>query len=82
MDIQLTHFSVKEYLISDRQKRNIANNSKTNTFRAFIANNLKDAVIRASIAEVYLVYLLELEHDLPAKDIRQTFFLAQYSARY
>lgn len=76
MDIQLAHFLVKEYLVLDRQKRNVANDSKTNTFRAFIANNLEDAVARASIAEVCLVYLLELEHDLPAKDIRQTFFLA------
>ena len=67
--IQLAHFSVKEYLTSDR-------------FREDIAKDLKERPARASIAQVCLAYLLKIDHSLSVAQIRQTFLLAQYAAQY
>lgn len=68
-EIQLAHFSVKKYLTSTRLKKDIA-------------TDLQETTARASIAEVCLIYLLELNATLPVMEIRKSFFLAQYSARY
>ncbi|KAF2142278.1 uncharacterized protein K452DRAFT_250214 [Aplosporella prunicola CBS 121167] len=67
--IQLAHFSVKEYLTSSRLEKHIA-------------EELQETAARASIAEVCLAYLLELKQDLLAKEVRRQYHLAQYSARY
>ncbi|KAK1641297.1 hypothetical protein BDP81DRAFT_131052 [Colletotrichum phormii] len=68
-ELQLAHFSVKEYLVSDRLERNM--------FEAFA-----EPLARASIVEVCLAYLLELDHSLSLLEVRQSYPLAQYSARY
>ncbi|KAK1984922.1 LOW QUALITY PROTEIN: pfs domain-containing protein [Colletotrichum cereale] len=68
-ELQLAHFSVKEYLISDRLEQNISG--------AF-----KELLARASIAEVCLSYLLDLDHCLSLPEIGQSYPLAQYAARY
>ncbi|KAF3768506.1 hypothetical protein M406DRAFT_336936 [Cryphonectria parasitica EP155] len=68
-ELQLAHFSVKEYLVSDRLQQNIS--------RTFM-----EAQARASITEVCLAYLLELDHSLSLVRIRQSYPLAQYAARY
>ncbi|KAK1838141.1 pfs domain-containing protein [Colletotrichum chrysophilum] len=68
-ELQLAHFSVKEYLISDRLQQNIS--------RIFT-----EAQATASITEVCLAYLLELDHSLSVKSVRQSYPLAQYAARY
>lgn len=62
--IQLAHFSVKEYLVSNLVKENIA-------------PYLKPVAASTSIAEVCLIYLLQL-HGLPSEN----FFLARYAAEY
>ena len=67
--LQLAHFSVKEYLTSNRLDNNIA-------------QNFQEIAATASIATVCLAYLLHLNIELPTEEIRQTFPLAQYSARY
>jgi ankyrin repeat protein len=69
MELQLAHFSVKEYLTSDRLDNDIA-------------QKFQEAVAKASIATVCLAYLLHLDLDLPAKELKKTFPLAQYCARY
>ncbi|KAF4633561.1 hypothetical protein G7Y89_g4559 [Cudoniella acicularis] len=68
-ELQLAHFSVKEYLTSDRLEEDVG--------QAF-----KEVVAKASIAIVCLAYLLQLDEDLPTSTIRESFPLAQYSAVY
>ncbi|KAI1861538.1 hypothetical protein JX265_009505 [Neoarthrinium moseri] len=68
-EIQLAHFSVKDYLISDRLERHTA-------------HHLQATAARSLIAEVCLTYLLELEHNADIAWIKDTFPFAQYSARY
>jgi hypothetical protein len=68
-ELQLAHFSVKEYLTSDRLDDGIA-------------PNFQEAVAKASIAKVCLAYLLFLNFDLPTKELRKTYPLAQYCAKY
>jgi hypothetical protein len=67
--LQLTHFSVKEYLTSDQLNNNIT-------------ENFQEIAAKASITTVCLAYLLHLDIELLTKEIRQRFPLAQYSARY
>jgi ankyrin repeat protein len=71
MELQIAHFSVKEYLTSNCTDKDIA-------------QNFQEAVAKASIATVCLAYLLHLDFDLdlPTRRIKETFPLAQYSARY
>src|SRR5438045_3354197 len=69
IELQLSHFSVKEYLTSDRIDK-------------AIAESFQEVVPKASIATVCLAYLLDLDRDLPTKELRKTFPLAQYCARY
>jgi ankyrin repeat protein len=69
MELQLAHFSVKEYLTSDRLDNDIA-------------QNFQEVVAKALIAIVCLAYLLHLDLALPIKEIRKRFPLAQYCARY
>ncbi|KAI9772611.1 MAG: hypothetical protein M1839_002424 [Geoglossum umbratile] len=67
--LQLAHFSVKEYLTSERLDKDVAHN-----FQAVTA--------RASIATVCLAYLLHLNRSIQVEKIKETFPLARYSARY
>ncbi|KAF4534640.1 uncharacterized protein LTHEOB_12918 [Lasiodiplodia theobromae] len=78
-EIQLAHFSVKEYLVSDQLMKSAC---EEDAAEMSVSRNLAEPLARGSIAEVCLEYLFELKRDLPAKEIRQSFFLAQYSARY
>src|SRR5579862_283601 len=69
VNLQLAHFSVKEYLTSERLDRGVA-------------HNFQEIAAKASIATVCLAYLLHLDHDIRIEEIKETFPLAQYSARY
>ncbi|KAL2010787.1 hypothetical protein VTN00DRAFT_3505 [Thermoascus crustaceus] len=69
MELQLAHFSIKEYLISNRLDEHF-----TQCFQEIVA--------RASIAAVCLAYLLHLDQDLQMNEIRGAFPLAQYCAQY
>lgn len=68
-EIQLAHFSVKDYLTS-------------NHLEEHIAKGLEETVACGSIANVCLTYLLELNQNLSIMEIRTRFSLAQYAARY
>ena len=68
-ELQLAHFSVKEYLTSKRLDKDIA-------------QSFQEVAAKASIAKVCLAYLLHLDQDIPINGIRETFPLAEYSARY
>lgn len=67
VELQLVHFSVKEYLKSDR-------------LDSTIAKNFQEISARVSIAKIYLVYLLYFDRNIPPEEIKKTFPLAQYSA--
>ena len=69
VELQLAHFSVKKYLTSNQLNNNIA-------------QKFQETVAKASIATVCLAYLLHLNFDLPAKELKEAFPLAQYCARY
>ncbi|OCK96816.1 uncharacterized protein K441DRAFT_656827 [Cenococcum geophilum 1.58] len=69
VELQLAHFSVKEYLTSNR-------------LDSGIAQDFQETNARASIAKVCLAYLLHFNRDIPLAEIRETFPLAQYSARF
>ncbi|OWT42403.1 nacht and ankyrin domain protein [Pochonia chlamydosporia 170] len=69
MELQLAHFSVKEYLTSGRHDKDIG-------------QIFRDEVAEASIATVCIAYLLHLDQDIPIRQIREAFPLAEYSARY
>lgn len=81
-EIQLAHFSVKEYLISGRLVEDATKEPEETTIKIPISKDFEEPVARAAIAEVCLVYLSELKPTLPAEKIRRQSFLAQYSARY
>jgi len=68
-ELQLSHFSVKEYLTSNRLVQD---------FTPFF----QEISARASIATVCLTYLLQLNEKLQMLKIRKNFPLAQYCARY
>jgi ankyrin repeat protein len=65
--LQLAHFSVQEYLISDRLDSDTAL-----YFQKWTAS--------ATIAQVCLAYLLQFEQELPPQEVQAKFPLAQYSA--
>lgn len=68
-EIQLAHFSVKEYLISNRVDEDIA-------------QYFDETAARGLIAEVCLAYLLELDGNLPPQEMIRFYPMASYSARY
>jgi len=69
VELQLAHFSVKEYLMSNRLDSDIA-------------QDFQESTARAAIARVCLAYLLHLTQEVPPKDIMQRFPFAHYSARF
>ncbi|KAF7534098.1 hypothetical protein G7054_g6514 [Neopestalotiopsis clavispora] len=68
-EIQLAHFSVKDYLTSDR--------SASDTMQY-----LQATVARSLIAEVCLTYLLELKQHESMTWIKKKFPFSRYSAQY
>ncbi|KAI1085934.1 ankyrin repeat-containing domain protein [Rostrohypoxylon terebratum] len=68
-EVQLAHFSVKEYLTSDRLEGDIS-------------TDLLEINARGTIAETCLAYLLSLDKDIPFQTIKENYPMAQYSARY
>ena len=50
--------------------------------RAWACIGNEDHCAKVSIATVCLAYLLHLDLDLPIQEIKETFPLTQYSARY
>jgi len=68
-ELQLAHFSVKEYLMSHRLDSDIA-------------PNFQESIARAVVARVCLAYLLHFSQGIPPEDIMQRFPFAHYSARY
>ncbi|KAI4723935.1 hypothetical protein E4T49_08334 [Aureobasidium sp. EXF-10728] len=68
-ELRLAHFSVKEYLISNRV---------TSSF----AGCFSQKTAKASIAKLCLAYLSDLDHGLPSRKIRAQFAFSQYCARY
>ena len=69
VELQLAHFSVKEYLTSNR-------------LDSGIAQVFQEPTARAAIANVSLAYLLHFNKEIPPKEIIQRYPFAQYSARY
>jgi hypothetical protein len=67
--LQLAHFSVKEYLTSDRVESDVAPEFQTVT-------------ASASIAKVCLAYLLQFDQELQPKEVLNEFPLAKYSATF
>lgn len=68
-ELQLAHFSVKEYLVSDRI---------TSPF----SNCLADGTTRASLATLCLAYFSDLDHSLSPDKLQARFAFSQYCARY
>jgi hypothetical protein len=68
-ELQLAHFSVKEYLTSKRLDNSIA-------------HDLQEITSRASISRVCLAYLLHFNHRFLAKELLKRFPFARYSARF
>ncbi|KAI0901985.1 hypothetical protein F4806DRAFT_502000 [Annulohypoxylon nitens] len=52
------------------------------SIRKFLKSYMSTEDARAAIAEVCLAYLLQIEHNIPVKEVRQNYPLAQYAARY
>ncbi|KAK1848398.1 multiple ankyrin repeats single kh domain-containing protein [Colletotrichum chrysophilum] len=65
--LQLSHFSVKEYLLSERLKQQ--------TFWSF-----EEAFGKASMAEICLAYLLEMKKVQPLNEVQSSYPLAPHAA--
>jgi hypothetical protein len=68
-EMQLSHFSVKEYLTSD---------GLDEPFR----QSLCQAAASAFIASVSMTYLLHLEPKMSLRELKSKFPLSEYTARY
>lgn len=68
-ELQLAHFSVKEYLMSGRLEE---------SFR----NHLSERAARSSIVEVCVGYLLEMDATLSPREVQRRNPMARYSAQY
>ncbi len=68
-ELQLAHFSVKEYFLSSEVE---------DTF----AEALQEANARAVIAETCLIYLLELDASQDVWRLHDAYFLSQFAAMY
>jgi hypothetical protein len=67
--LQLAHFSVKEYLTSNRVE-------------SIVATEFQKVAASASIAKVCLAYLLQFEHELQPEEVLTGFPLVKYSATF
>uniref|UniRef100_A0A8H7NI08 NACHT domain-containing protein n=1 Tax=Bionectria ochroleuca TaxID=29856 RepID=A0A8H7NI08_BIOOC len=68
-EIQLAHFSVKEYLLSDRLEPSLA-------------KELGEIPAKASIVDVCLSYLLSVHKSCSPQKAKKKYYLAEFSARY
>ena len=68
-ELRLAHFSVKEYLTSNRVRKDLC-------------HYFRETTARASITTVCLAYLIHLDQKLLVREIRKRFPFAQYCARY
>ncbi|RYP81096.1 hypothetical protein DL769_002152 [Monosporascus sp. CRB-8-3] len=68
-EIQLSHYSVKEWLISNRLDPNLS-------------EEFREPNARAVLAQICIAYLLDLSHDLPVREITRLFPFAKYTARF
>ncbi|TLS21185.1 uncharacterized protein PpBr36_10655 [Pyricularia pennisetigena] len=68
-ELQLAHFSVKEYLISDRLESNMS-------------LHFEERLARQCMAEICLAYLLDLSHDPTVVKLQKDWPLAEYAAQY
>ncbi|KAI2614967.1 putative multiple ankyrin repeats single kh domain protein [Hypoxylon sp. NC1633] len=69
LEMQLAHYSVREYLTSGRLKEDIA-------------KYLEEMASRTSIAETCLSYISQLEEGISPRKVKRKFPLAQYAAQY
>ncbi|KAF2193423.1 hypothetical protein K469DRAFT_728677 [Zopfia rhizophila CBS 207.26] len=69
VELQLAHFSVKEYLTSNR-------------LDSGIAQDFQESTARAAIAKACLAYLLHFDREIPLKEVVQGFPFARYSAEF
>jgi ankyrin repeat protein len=67
--LQLAHFSVKEYLMSNRVE-------------SVVGPEFQEVTASASIARVCLAYLLQFDHEIRPKKVVAEFPLAKYSATF
>ncbi|KAH8598562.1 hypothetical protein B0O99DRAFT_567007, partial [Bisporella sp. PMI_857] len=67
--LQLAHFSVKEYLASNRLPKHYR-------------QSFQETEAKALIVSVCVAYLLHLDQDLPVKEIKASFHFAHYCAQY
>ncbi|EXF74490.1 pfs domain-containing protein [Colletotrichum fioriniae PJ7] len=67
--VQLSHFSVKEYLLCDRVDPDIS--------QAF-----DERIAKTSMAKTCLSYLLDMDHSLPPMNLQSSYPLAPYAAQY
>jgi ankyrin repeat protein len=67
--LQLAHYSVKEYLQSDRVDGSIV-------------QHFQEINARAALSSICLIYLLQLDGSLRKEETESTFPLARYSAQY
>ena len=68
-ELRLAHFSVKEYLVSNR-------------IAPEFVGHLAETTARATIATLCLTYLSDFDNRLTIPEIRAKFSFAQYCARY
>ncbi|KAE8371840.1 Pfs, NACHT and ankyrin domain protein [Aspergillus bertholletiae] len=80
MELQLAHFSVQQYLKSD--KINAAFPDKRTGVDMIFQTEFTEIRARGCITRVCLAYLSQFREKLPAQEIRLNFPLAQYSAQY
>ena len=69
VELQLAHFSVKEYLLSDRLDGDIA-------------RNFQERYAGAAISKICLAYLLQFDEKVLQTDILRCYPFAIYSATY
>lgn len=68
-ELRLAHASVKEFLISDRADK-------------LIAQDLQEDIARRSLADMCLSYLLHFKHQLQPITVTEEFPLAEYASSY
>ncbi|CAG9955408.1 unnamed protein product [Clonostachys rosea f. rosea IK726] len=68
-EIQLAHFSVKEYLLSDRLEPDLA-------------EGLGEISAKANIVDICLSYLLTIHELCSPEEARKQYYLAEFSAQY
>ncbi|THX46709.1 Pfs, NACHT and ankyrin domain protein [Aureobasidium pullulans] len=69
LELRLAHFSVKEYLVSDRVQQDYK-------------KSLEESQARMDITHLCLTYMSDLDHTLSLSEIRVQFSFSQYSASY